>query len=135
MGLFSKLFKKLFKKTTADVKFEKVAPQNAIKLENQNGAIENCSSLDMEEYLQMMFDDGEQFITLSVPSARYGIRFVQACRVDKGIDVELGLEEDDHTKLICKICSEEECREIFHEFFHTANVCDRKGYEPIQIEK
>lgn len=129
MGLFSKLFKK----TTTDVKFEKVAPQNAMKLENQNGVIENCSCPDMEEYLQMMFDDRNQFITLSVPSARYGIRFVQACRVDKGIDVELGLEEDDGTKLICKICSEEECREVFYEFYDTVNVYDRKGYEPIRM--
>ncbi len=129
MGLFSKLFKK----TTADVKFEKVAPQNEIRLENQNGVIKNCSRQDVEEYIQMMFDDGDQFITLSIPSARYGIRYIQACRADKGIDVELGLEEDDQTKLICKICSEEECRKIFHEFFDTANVCDRKGYKPIQI--
>jgi len=129
MGLFSKLFGR----TTTDVKFEKVAPQNAIKLENQNGVIENCSCPDMEEFLQMMFDDVEQFVTLSVPNARYGIRFVQACRVDKGIDVELGLEEDDQTKLICKICSEDECRKVFYEFYDTANVCDRKGYEPIRI--
>lgn len=48
-------------------------------------------------------------------------------------DVELGLEENDQTKLICKICTEGECREVFHEFFDTANVYDRKGYEPIQI--
>lgn len=126
-------FSNLFKKTTTDVKFEKVVPQNEIKLENQNGVIENCSYQDVEECLQMMFEDGDQFIILSVPSARYGIRFVQACRVDQGIDVELGLEGDDQTKLICKMCSEEECRGIFREFFDTANVHDRKGYEPIRI--
>lgn len=39
MGLFSNLFRK----TTTDVKFEKVAPQNEIRLENQNGVIDNCS--------------------------------------------------------------------------------------------
>lgn len=126
MGLFSKSKRQ-------QLKFEKVAPQKAMKLENQNGVIENCSCSDMEEYLRMMLDDREQFITLSVPSAHYGIRFVQACRVDIGIDVELGLEEGNQTRLICKICSEEECREVFYEFFDTANVCDRKGYEPIQI--
>lgn len=129
MGLFSKLFKK----TTTNIKFEKVAPQNAIKLENQNGVIENCSCPDMEEYIQMMLEDREQFITLSMPNAPYGIRFVQASRADKGIDVQLGLEEDNHTRLICKICSEEECWRVFYEFFDTANVCDRKGYKTIHI--
>ncbi|MBP3351313.1 MAG: hypothetical protein J6L65_02795 [Lachnospiraceae bacterium] len=130
MGLFSKLFKK----TTTDVRFEKVAPQNAMELENQNGVIENCTYLDVEEYLQMMLDDSEQFITLSMPSAPYGIRFVQACRVNEGIDVELGLEQDNQTKLICRVCDEEECRNVFYEFFNTSNVCDRKGYEPIKMK-
>ena len=130
MGLFSKLFKK----TTTDVRFEKVAPQNAMELENKNGVIENCTYLDVEEYLQMMLDDSEQFITLSMPSAPYGIRFVQACRVNEGIDVELGLEQDNQTKLICRVCDEEECRNVFYEFFNTSNVCDRKGYEPIKMK-
>lgn len=130
MGLFSKLFKK----TTTDVRFEKVAPQNTMKLENQNGVIENCSCPDMEEFIEMMLEDPEQFITLSLPSARYGIRFVQAGRTVKGIDVQLGIEENNHTKLICKICSEEECWEVFYEFFDTSNVCNRKGYKPIQIQ-
>ena len=130
MGLFSKLFKK----TTTDVRFEKVAPQNAMELENQNGVIENCTYLDVEKYLQMMLDDSEQFITLSMPSAPYGIRFVQACRVNEGIDVELGLEQDNQTKLICRVCDEEECRNVFYEFFNTSNVCDRKGYEPIKMK-
>ncbi len=133
-AFFAKLDEWKFKETTTDVKFEKAAPQNAVKLENQNGVIENCSRQDIEEYLRIMFDDREQFITLSVPDARYGIRFVQACRVDKGIDVELGLEEDNQTRLICKICSENECREVFCEFFDTLNVFDRKGYEPIRIK-
>ena len=105
-----------------------------MELENKNGVIENCTYLDVEEYLQMMLDDSEQFITLSMPSAPYGIRFVQACRVNEGIDVELGLEQDNQTKLICRVCDEEECRNVFYEFFNTSNVYDRKGYEPIKMK-
>lgn len=131
MGIFSKLFKK----TTSDIVFEKVEPLEVTKLENQNGVIDNCTYKDVENFLQIMFANYDQFITLSVPSARYGIRFVQACRVNNGIDVELGLEENNHTKVICKVCTEAECSEVFREFFTTANVYDKNGYEPLQIRR
>lgn len=130
MGLFAKSDKR---KTTKNFKFRKLAPQSSMKLENQDGVTLDCTLEDVERYLQIMLDDTDQFVTLSLPSAPHGIRFIQACRVDKGIEVELALEKADHNKLICKICSEKKCRAIFREFFTTANVRRRIGFKPIRM--
>ncbi len=127
------LFSKLFKKKTTEVVFEKVEPIENATLETQNGLISNFSESDIDSCLQEMYEDVDQFVTLTLEQARYGIRYVQACQVDNGITVQLGIEKDENTRLVEKVCSEEECRAIFHQFYSYGNVNDLESYKPVEF--
>ncbi len=144
MGLLSNLFKKTTtdekngevtqtKKTTTDVTFEKMAPMEKMTLENQNGKLTDFDIPELEKFLQIMFDDYDQFITLSLTEAIDGIRYIQACQVPNGITVQLGLEEKDGTKLVEKICSQGECQDIFRDFYEMGVVYNREQYKPVEF--
>ncbi len=70
----------------------------------------------IEKYLENLFITPDQFVILTAPEAQYKVRYVQACTHDEGIEVELGIEEEG-TCLYYKMCSQEECRRIFLDFF------------------
>ncbi len=127
------MFPFLKKKTTTDVTFGKVEPLKERKLENQDRTVTDCSRQQVEEFLGDMFDDADQFVILTVPEARYGVRYVQACLGKKGVRVELGIEESEHIRLVEKECSEDECRNIFMEFYEFAFVRDMESYHPVEF--
>lgn len=129
MGFFSNLFKK----TTTEVQFEQVEHDGQTVLENQNDRLTNFSDVDLEMFLDAMFEDEDQFVTLTLPEARFGIRYVQACQVDDGINVQLGIEENEHTKLVEKMCSAEECEDIFMQFYDTRMVSDLETYTSVEF--
>lgn len=129
MGFFSNLFKK----TTAEVQFEQVEHDGQTVLENQNDRLTDFSDADLEMFLDAMFEDEDQFVTLTLPEARFGVRYVQACQVDDGINVQLGIEENENTKLVEKICSVEECVDIFMQFYDTRMVSDLGTYTPVEF--
>lgn len=129
MGFFSNLFKK----TTTEVQFEQVGHDGQTVLENQNDRLTNFSDVDLEMFLDAMFEDEDQFVTLTLPEARFGIRYVQACQVDDGINVQLGIEENEHTKLVEKMCSAEECEDIFMQFYDTRMVSDLETYTSVEF--
>ena len=58
---------------------------------------------------------------------------MQACRGTDGIIVELGMEKESHTNLVEKICTEEECLEIFREFYDSTYVRDVEQYNPVEF--
>ncbi len=102
--------------------FETTPERDYYLLENQDGKTTEVTELDLEEYLEELFDDPDQFVTLTPPKAQNGIRFIQACihekeEGDNKIEVELGMEEPDGIHLIYKMCSEEECTRIFYDFY------------------
>ncbi len=127
------MFPFLKKKKTIDVTFKKVEALKERKLENQDRTVTDCSRQQVEEFLQDMFDDADQFVILTVPEARYGVRYVQACLGEKGVRVELGIEEADHIRLVEKVCSKDECLNIFMEFYESAYVWDIKSYCPVEF--
>lgn len=129
MGFFSNLFKK----TTIEVQFEQVEHDGQTVLENQNDRLTDFSDVDLEMFLDAMFEDEDQFVTLTLPKAIFGIRYVQACQVDDGINVQLGIEENEHTNLVEKMCSAEECLDIFMQFYDTGMVSDLKAYTPVEF--
>lgn len=134
MGLLSKLFqRKNQKKLSSDVTFAPPAIEEKTSLRNQNEEITDFSRPELDDFLQVMFDDREQFIVFSLPEAPHGIYFVQAAQVADGIDVQLGLAENGRTRVVTKICTSEVCREIFYEFFETGDVSERSGYKPLEF--
>lgn len=131
MGLFSKLFKK----TTTDMTFDKVAPGDKMTLENQNGMITGFDRTMLEKYLYDMFRDSNQFVTLTLTNADYGIRYIQACRLQKGISIQLGIEENGRTKLVEKVVEQEECLDVFRTFYETGFVYRQEEYHPLEMMK
>lgn len=126
MGLFSK-------KESKEVVFKKVDRQDGFKLENQNGALRSFREIDIEDYLEEMFASPEQFVTLTAPEAQNQIRFVQACLQGDKVEVELGIEKEDGTHLVYKLCEEEECARIFLDFFDNEFIPKMEEYQPVQF--
>lgn len=128
MGFFDKLFKKNDTPTFGKVQEE------VMTLENQNGRITNPTKQDVDEYLNEIFNDSDQFITLTHAKAKYGIRYVQACFAGSKLIVQLGVEKGNNTKLVEKICSNsKECVDIFYLFFETGIVNNLEEYQPVKF--
>lgn len=120
------------RKTTTDIVFNKVKCTNA-SVENQNGRKAADSWHIVEDFIYEMFDDSDQFVTLTLADTDYNVRYVQAVQADSGIVVQLGIEEGEHTKLVEKICSPEECLNIFAEFYDYSYVSDIDKYKPVEF--
>ena len=74
-----------------------------------------------------------KFLVLTLQEIRHNIRFVQAAQCDQGIVVQLGIEKDNATKLVEKICSEWECIDIFKEFYNSSAVKNPQDYTPVEF--
>ena len=130
------MFWKKPKKKTDTVLFKKTVCNVPWNIRTQEIDCEVHYWGEIEDCIQDMFRDADEFVTLSTGELCGSIRFVQACqeRNGTGIIVELGLEENDHTKLVERVCqSEEECLAIFEEFYQTGNVKDWKDYSPVEF--
>lgn len=101
-------------------------------LENQEKNLTDISEIDIEDYLEDMLDTSDQFIILTALTAQYKIRFVQACAHDDGIEVEIGIEEEG-TYLYYKMCSEEECYDIFLDFYYNRFMPQMDKYKPVEF--
>lgn len=128
MGLLNKLFGKKeqteFKKVDGDV----------LTLENQNGSIENPTREDLKDYLNCLLDEDDQFITLTLAKAKDGVRFVQATFAGTKLIVQLGLEENNKTHLVEKVCDTgKECTDIFYQFYDFGIVDRVADYTPVQF--
>lgn len=121
------------KKLTTDIFFQKVLckePWN-IRTQEMDGPVENWE--EIEESLRSMFDDEDQFVTLTAANINSNIRYIQARQCDGEIVVQLGLEEETHTRLVEKMCAEEECLDIFQEFFCSTHVRNPGDYSPVEF--
>lgn len=128
MGLLNKLFGK-----KEQIEFKKVEG-NVLTLENQNRKLENPTREDLKDYLNCLFDEDDQFITLTLAKAKDGVRFVQATFAGTKLIVQLGLEENNKTHLVEKVCDRsEECVEIFYRFYDLGTVKNISEYAPVQF--
>ena len=87
--------------------FQTTPERDYYLLENQDGKTTEVNEETIGDYLEELFDDPEQFVTLTPPKSQNGIRFIQAC-LDKNknegnyVEVELGMEEADGIHLLYK---------------------------------
>ncbi len=126
MGFFSKLFGKK-EKPQAVNKF-------GIMAENQDKRVP--AELNAAMYmLDEAFENDEQFLTLSLEKPLYdGVYFVQAARVPDGmISVQLGIEQENGTKLVEKLTDEVTCAKIMMHFLDTAKVEDIESYTLVRM--
>ena len=114
------------------VVFQKVKAQQGFTLENQDEKLTDFSDIDIEKYLENLFITPDQFVILTAPETQYKVRYVQACTHDEGIEVEFGIEEEG-TCLYYKICSKEECRRIFLDFFDNVFISKMDEYKPVEF--
>lgn len=127
------MFKKKEKKTTTDVLFGKTVctiPWN-VRTQEKDETVDSWE--DAEDCILDMFGDEDEFVTLTTADARHNIRYIQACQGKEGIIVQAGIEEGEHTRLVEKVCLEEECLDIFEEFYHSANVQGLDQYKPVEF--
>lgn len=119
--------------TTTNVLFEKTVCTQPWNVRTQELDISVDSWDTIEDCLAAMLVDPDEFITLTTANAYHNIRFIQATQIKDGITVELGIEEGDHTRLVEKTCTEEECLNIFQEFFTSATVRNVEQYHPVEF--
>ena len=112
--------------------FKKVEPHEGFRLRNQENELTDFGDIDIEYYLEDMFDSPDQFVVLTAPKAQYKVRYVQACTHDKEIEVELGIEEEG-TRLYYKMCSQEECYRIFLDFYDNIFIPKMEEYKPVEF--
>ena len=128
MGLLDKLFGK-----KEQPEFKKV-DREILSLENQNGRLENPTREDLTDYLNCLFDEDDQFVTLTLAKAKDGVRFVQATFAGAKLIVQLGLEENNKTHLVEKVCDTgKECADIFYQFYDFGIIDRVAEYTPVQF--
>ena len=133
MGLFD-IFKKSGKKETTDVEFEKVEYTGKMKLENNfDGPIDSPTWQQVQLYINKMLQNNEEFIVLTLSEAMYGVRYMQACDVNGEYTLELGIETDDKTKLVEKVCDKKELVERFQQFYEYGVVHDIDQFKPVSF--
>lgn len=118
--------------------FEKVPKQNGYTLRNQEETLKNFGADEITDYLEDVFDTPDQFLVLTSPEAQNKVRYVQTSyngydnEQDK-VEVELGVDEEDGTHLIYKMCSMKECADIFIHFFQNEFEPKWDEYKPVQF--
>lgn len=120
--------------TTTDLTFKKEEPTEKPKLENQDGYLQDFTWDHVLDYLEKVFDDYNQFITLTLPKASHDIRFMQACQAPDGMfTIELGIEKEEGLKLVEKKASREQCVAIFQKFYEQGIVEEVETYTPVEF--
>ena len=125
MGLLD-LFKKKEKRTS-------IGPLAGIKLENQNGVVVDFTKSQLQHYLNIMYEDMNQFVTVTVPIVVNRVRYLQACVAGNQINIQAGIEEYNQITLVEKYCSKEECNHIFSDFYDYSEVDGLENYTLLSV--
>lgn len=118
-----------------DVIFKDVEEQDCYTLENQQGSTRQVDERVLEDYLKMIFDDPDQFIILTPPKARKGIRYIQARMDAEGqFEVELAAQVPGGIRLVYQIVPQQLCRQIFLDYFHDRFAPELAAYQPVEFQ-
>lgn len=119
-----------------EVVFQNIKKQEGFTLRNQERELYDFRDIDIEDYIADMLVTPDQFVVLTAPAAQNHVRFVQATVHRSGeLEVELGVENEDGTRLYYKYCSEEECYQIFLDFYDNYGFSpDLKEYKPVGFQ-
>ncbi len=123
-------------KTTSGVTFQKVDYMDGSRLENfYDQPIDNPSWDEVYLRIRKMIDVSDEHILLTLKQSVYGVRYMQACSVPGGYDLQVGLEEGNQSKLVDKIVDEKELIERFETFYRYAYVDNLGEFKPVEIFK
>ena len=82
----------------------------------------------------MIYSNNEEFITLTLSEAVYGVRYMQACSVKGGgYSLQLGVETDAKTNLVERVCDKKELVERFAQFYEYGFVHDIDQFKPVSF--
>ena len=133
MGLFD-IFKNKLRKKTSDVDFEKVKYTGKMELENNfDEPIDSPTWQQVQLYINKMIQNNQEFITLTLNEAVYGVRYMQACSVKGGYSLQLGVETDAKTNLVERVCDKKELVERFAQFYEYGFVHDIDQFKPVSF--
>lgn len=121
--------------TTTQVRFQKAVCPVPRKISTQDGERTVEDWTQVESALEDMLSDGDQFVVLSAGDPRYGILFVQTTPSNQGdgFIVQLSLADGSKSRLVEKICSWKECRDIFREYYGSTRVDGLETYKPVEF--
>lgn len=121
------------KRTATDVVFQKTVCHTSWNVRTQE-VDQSVSSWDeVEGFILEMMADEDEFVTLTTGDVRHHICYVQAVQNEKGIIVQVGIEEGEQVRLVEKICSQKECMDIFREFYASSCVQGLEKYSPVEF--
>ena len=121
------------KKLRRQGKFQNVSRQAYFSVENQHDRIEACDAIQVRKFLQDMFMDENNYVTLTAPHKIHGIRYIQACVFDgEMIEVQMGVENK-RTQLYHKYCTKEETLAIFCDFLKAEFEPDLNQYTKVEF--
>lgn len=133
MGLFD-IFKSNLRNKTTDVDFEKVKYTGKMELENNfDGPIDSPTWQQVQIYINKMIQNKEEFITLTLSEAVYGVRYMQACSVKGEYSLQLGVETDTKTNLVEIVCDKKELVDRFAQFYEYGFVHDIDQFKPVEF--
>lgn len=121
------------KATVREGSFQSSAKPKSFKLENQSGAIHRFTEAHIDNALQDLFCDSDQFLILEAPKPSHGIRYVQARQAQGWILLQLGMEEQGQIRLVEKLCRQEACRRVFLEFYRGSYAPGKWEYRDAQM--
>lgn len=102
-------------------------------LENQNGKLSKFTDADISNYLEEMFINPEQFVSLTAPMPQNGLRFIQAALNGNDVELQLGLDTGG-AKLVYKLCTRSECKKAFLFFFEGRFKPNLSEYMPVEFQ-
>ena len=121
------------KKLTTEVVFGKTicnVPRN-VRTQEVDRPVDSWK--EVAGYILDMFEDEDEFVTLTVGELLHQIRYIQAAQTGSGIIVQLRIEEGEQTRLVEKECTQEECMNIFRVFYESALVQNLEEYTPVKF--
>lgn len=102
-------------------------------LRNQTQEINDCEKRDIVYFLNIMFDDIQEFVVLQPLKPIHDVQFIQAAQAKNAIEVEVGIEKEGRCHLVYKNYSKEECQQIFLDFFSEGKLPSLEDYQPVEF--
>ena len=109
------------------ISLDNVGQLDGFILETKDSYSTDFSNRDIENALEEMLDDNKFYVTLAAPEAQNKVRAVSVKSTKKGVEIKLGIE-DKKNIIVHKICTSEECFDIFLDFYDGAFSPDLKEY-------
>lgn len=119
-----------------EMSFENMEKMDDFSLETDEGEKNNFTKADILLAINEMLEFEDAFVILTAPKAIRKIRYIQSTVVgddEEEILLQIAVEED-RTRLFEKICTEDELKDIFLQFYDGKFDPDMSKYEPVKFK-